>query len=219
MGLSQQWEKHRRPLIDEARKKKSPGDLSESAKILEEGRLLKSTLKAMGQDARNKEAAYTQLLVEYDKLPKDLSRSSYTRRIGEIIGNIKKQKKEIGKVLIDTNLIQKDINTLSGRLDRTFAVADELIFKLADKDKNVAQSYKLLVAIHSDFSRIIKNLEEIGNLKRQQRDLEDKRELEMGKSVEDKLNRLKADMTQMQHENRILEAKLRDPTLKRNKPQ
>lgn len=27
MGLSQQWEKHRRPLIDEVRKKKSPGDL------------------------------------------------------------------------------------------------------------------------------------------------------------------------------------------------
>lgn len=85
--------------------------------------------------------------------------------------------------------------------------------QLADKDKNVALSYKLLVTIHSDFSRIIKVLEEIGTLKRQQRDLEDKLELEKSKSVEDKLNRLKADMTQMQHENKILEAKLRDPAL------
>lgn len=65
-------------------------------------------------------------------------------------------------------------------------------------------------------SRIIKTLEEIGNLKRQQRQEEDKLEFEKGKSVEDKLNRLKADMAQMQHENRILEAKLRNPTLKRN---
>jgi len=74
-----------------------------------------------------------------------------------------------------------------------------------------------LVSIHSDFSRIIRTLEDIGNSKRQLRDLEDKLDLEKGKNVEDKLKRLRADMTQMQHENRILEAKLRDPTLQRNK--
>jgi hypothetical protein len=73
----------------------------------------------------------------------------------------------------------------------------------------------LLVSIHSDFSRIIRTLEEIGNSKRLLRDLEDKLDLERGKNVEDKLKRLRADMTQMQHENRILEAKLRDPTLQR----
>jgi len=60
-------------------------------------------------------------------------RSSYTRRILEIIGNIKKQKREITKVLQDTKDIQKDINTLTGRLDRTFAVADELIYKVCNE--------------------------------------------------------------------------------------
>jgi len=50
----------------------------------------------------------------------------------EIIGNIKKQKKEIHKVLEDTRAIQKEINNLSGRIERTFAVADELIFKVRD---------------------------------------------------------------------------------------
>ena len=59
-------------------------------------------------------------------------RSAYTRRIVEIIGNIKKQKKEIHKVLEDTRAIQKEINNLSGRIERTFAVADELIFKVRD---------------------------------------------------------------------------------------
>lgn len=59
------------------------------------------------------------------------TRSSYTRRITEIIGNIKKQKREIKKVIQDTKQIQKEINTLSGSLDRTFAVADELIFKVS----------------------------------------------------------------------------------------
>lgn len=59
-----------------------------------------------------------------------LSRSAYTRRILEIIGNIRKQKEEIERVLADTRQVQKEINQLTGRLDRSFAVADELIFKV-----------------------------------------------------------------------------------------
>lgn len=86
------------------------------------------------------------------------------------------------------------------------------MFKDAEKDKNVAQSYKLLVSIHSDFSRIIKTLEEMGNLKRLSRDLEDKVELEKAKAFESKLDRLRADLAQMQRENQILQATLRDPT-------
>ncbi|ODM96473.1 Coiled-coil domain-containing protein 22 [Orchesella cincta] len=220
MNRSVQWEQHRQPLIDQIRSKQQESFNGESdvARTREKIKSLKSQLKQMGQEAQTKEAVYTKLLAEYEKMSKDLSRSSYTRRITEIIGNIKKQKKEINKVLQDTKQIQKDINTLSGRLDRTFAVADELIYKDAekDKDKSVAQSYKLLVAIHSDFSKIIKTLEEAGNLRRQSRDLEDKLELEKGKSVEDKLKRLRADLGQMQNENMILEARLRDPTIKRN---
>lgn len=57
-------------------------------------------------------------------------RSSYTRRIFEIIGNIDKQRGEINKVLADTRNVQKDINQLTGRVDRSFAVTDEMIFKV-----------------------------------------------------------------------------------------
>ena len=35
---------------------------------------------------------------EFQRMPKDTSRSAYTRRIMEILVNIKKQKEEIGKV-------------------------------------------------------------------------------------------------------------------------
>ena len=90
-----------------------------------------------------------------------------------------------------------------------------LLFQDAEKDKNVAQSYKLLVAIHSDFSRIIKVLEDIGNSKRLLRDMEDKLDLEKGKNVEAKLERLRADLSQMKHENQVLQAKLRDPALRK----
>ena len=48
----------------------------------------------------------------------------------EIIGNIAKQKEDIDKVLKDTKELQKEINNLTGQLDRSFTVADELIFQV-----------------------------------------------------------------------------------------
>ena len=69
---------------------------------------------------------------EFERMTKDVNRSAYTRRILEIVSNIKKQKVGIDQVLIDTRAIQKDINQLSGKLDRTFTVTDELIFRVSD---------------------------------------------------------------------------------------
>lgn len=48
----------------------------------------------------------------------------------EIIGNISKQKVEINKILSDTRILQKDMNNMNGRLDRSFTVVDELVFKV-----------------------------------------------------------------------------------------
>lgn len=63
-----------------------------------------------------------------------LDRNSYTSRILEIIGNIRKQKASIDKVLNDTRDIQKEINTINGQLDRQFTVTDDLLFKVTDFD-------------------------------------------------------------------------------------
>lgn len=91
-----------------------------------------------------------------------------------------------------------------------------IILKDAEKDRNIAPSYKLLVAIHSDFSCIIKSLEEIGNHKRSSREYEDKLDLEKAKNVEGTLERLRADIAQMKHENQVLQAKLRDPAFRKD---
>ena len=37
------------------------------------------------------------------------------------------------QILSDTKELQKEINSLSGKLDRTFAVTDELVFKVWDR--------------------------------------------------------------------------------------
>ena len=53
------------------------------------------------------------------------------------------------QILVDTKTIQKEINMLSGKLDRTFTVTDELIFKVSGFGSPCSlcylQAYVLLV--------------------------------------------------------------------------
>lgn len=60
-------------------------------------------------------------------------RSAYTRRIYEIIGNISKQNNEIQKILKDTRALQKEIKTLTEQIDRSFTLADELLFHVSTR--------------------------------------------------------------------------------------
>merc|ERR1719357_1463979 len=126
VNLASQWEKHRAPLIDELRRLKeicSNQDL-ESSRKLTEIKSLHDKIRVSTEEAKKKEEIYKQLVTELENLPQDASRSAYTQRILEIVSNIKKQKEEITKILSDTKELQKEINNLTGKLDRTFAVTD-----------------------------------------------------------------------------------------------
>ena len=117
------------------------------------------------------------------------------------MASIKKQEEEILKVLDDTKVVQKDINRLQGTLERSFTVADELIFRVrisilqfklgvimhgrcfinpifwveqdAKKDESVRKAYKHLAALHECCDQLISTVQEIGTVMREIRDLED----------------------------------------------
>ena len=78
---------------------------------------------------------------------KDVNRVAYTRRIMEIVANIQKQKEDISKILVDTRIVQKEINQLTGKLDRIFTVTDEQVYKDARKDEARRTAYKLLASL------------------------------------------------------------------------
>ncbi|XP_048348235.1 LOW QUALITY PROTEIN: coiled-coil domain-containing protein 22, partial [Sphaerodactylus townsendi] len=122
-------------------------------------------------------------LLELESLPKDVTRSAYTQRILEIVSNIRKQKEEITKILSDTKELQKEINSLTGKLDRTFAVTDELIFKDAKRDEAVRKAYKYLAALHESCSQLIQTIEDTGTILREIRDLEEQIESETSKKT------------------------------------
>ncbi|XP_030640289.1 coiled-coil domain-containing protein 22 [Chanos chanos] len=210
--LASQWEKHRGPLIDEHRRLKElcSNKEMESSRMLSEIKDLHDKIRQSADEAKKKEGLYKQLITEYETLPKDVSRSAYTMRILEIVGNIKKQKEEITKILSDTKELQKEINGLTGKLDRTFAVTDELVFKDAKKDESVRKSYKYLAALHENCTQLIQTIEDTGTIMREIRDLEEQIETEYGKKTVSNLEKILEDYKAIRQENSALAAKIRE---------
>lgn len=212
VNLASQWEKHRAPLIDEHRRLKeicSNQDL-ESSRKLSEIKSLHDKIRVSTEEAKKKEELYKQLVTELENLPQDASRSAYTQRILEIVSNIKKQKEEITKILSDTKELQKEINSLTGKLDRTFAVTDELVFKDAKKDESVRKSYKYLAALHENCNQLIQTIEDTGTILREIRDLEEQIETENGNKTVANLERIMDDYKAIRQENSALAAKIRE---------
>ncbi|KAK2589337.1 hypothetical protein KPH14_007885 [Odynerus spinipes] len=175
LNLANQWEKHRVPLIQKYReeREKHSTKASVSQKKQDEIKLLKEKEKELEEECKNKDQLFSQLVVEVQKLPKEINRSAYTQRILEIINNVRKQRDEINKVLADTREIQKEINALTGRLERSFTVVDELIFRDARTNEASRKAYKLLATLHSDCSELVSLVEETGATVREIRDLEE----------------------------------------------
>ncbi|XP_043936060.1 coiled-coil domain-containing protein 22 [Protopterus annectens] len=212
VNLASQWEKHRVPLIEEYRKLKELKEDQElkSSHQLSQIKELHEKIKQAAEDSKRKDGLYKQLLSEYEGLPKDVSRSAYTQRILEIVGNIKKQKEEITKILSDTRSLQKEINHLTGKLDRTFAVTDELVFKDAKRDEAVRKAYKYLAALHENCTQLIQTIEDTGTIMREIRDLEEQIETENGKKTLSNLEKILDDYKAIKQENLVLVAKIRE---------
>ncbi|XP_052519132.1 coiled-coil domain-containing protein 22 [Budorcas taxicolor] len=210
--LAGQWEKHRVPLLAEYRHLRKLQDCREleSSRRLAEIQELHQSVRAAAEEARRKEEVYKQLVSELETLPKDVSRLAYTQRILEIVGNIRKQKEEITKILSDTKELQKEINSLSGKLDRTFAVTDELVFKDAKKDDAVRKAYKYLAALHENCSQLIQTIEDTGTIMREVRDLEEQIETEMGKKTLSNLDKIREDYRALRQENAGLLGQVRE---------
>ncbi|KAM9113480.1 coiled-coil domain-containing protein 22 isoform 2-T3 [Pangshura tecta] len=183
----------------------------ESTRRVSEIQALHERGRSAATEARRKEELCRQLLTELESLPKDVSRAAYTQRILEIVGNIRKQKEEITKILSDTRTLQKELNSLTGKLERTFAVTDELVFKDAKRDESVRKAYKYLAALHENCSQLIQTIEDAGAIQREIRDLEEQIESEGAKKTLANLERILSDYRALRQENAALLGRSRDP--------
>jgi predicted nucleic acid-binding Zn-ribbon protein len=100
------------------------------------------------------------LEAQWEKMPRDINRNQYLKRINEIIVNLKSQKVEITKILEEIKGIQDDTEGLMGEIKKLDAEVEDFIFNEAKKDKVAKEIYKEIVTLKEDFDKLITNIQE-----------------------------------------------------------
>ena len=140
-GLEAKWEEYRQPLLEERDKLRQTLQDRKSQLLsrVDEIQVMRGEIEKLNQELTDKDAQLAELNEQAQSGKHDSAdtnkRHSYTKKILDIVANIDKQKKEIRKTLNETRLIQKEINHLTGKLERIFNSTDELIFKVRTTDR------------------------------------------------------------------------------------
>jgi len=214
MELAREWENHRSKLIEAYRKLKAQhiNRKGGTADLLTNIKEMRQQMKDLESETAKKDERFKELLEVYRQLPKNINRSVYTNRILEIVKQVKKQKVDISKILLDNRNLQKEINQAVETLGRTFTVANEMIYLDAKEEKkgeNAAKtSFKLLVSIHNKYKALADKVGELGTATNQVLDLSDKLSQVTQRAGDLDLERVEADLEQIKQENKTLMKKL-----------
>jgi len=145
---------------------------------------------------------------QWEKMPKDINRNQYLKRINEIIAKLKNQKQEIRGILDDIVTIQKDTDQLVGKISKIDTEVEDYIFNEAKKDKVAKEIYKEIVQLKEDFDKLTTNVQEQNKLRALVRENDTKSEdfrikyrngQEISKLITD-LNGIKAENQQLEQE-------------------
>lgn len=203
--LEEKWKEAKAPYLED--KNERSKKQSNTSEYYEQLRQLRKTAQELREENEVKTDTLNKL---NENLPKkSVNRSSYTKRIVDIINNIKKQDSDIIKIITDTKQVQKQLNNVNGKIERCFTLADEMIFKDVSRDDMSRKAYKYLVTLHTDCNDIVKILTETGNLKKEMKNLEEQIDLLCSKNIGENLVQIQKDIQHMKNENKALVQQLR----------
>jgi len=207
--LKNEWTEIKQPLEDEHQRilQKHNNNGNEQLKLSVEQTA--QCLRQVVEEIHSKEELIARLENRLEALPSTaLTRSFYTQRILSIVANVKKQNEEMQRVIDDVKSIQRENNSLIGKVGRTFTVTDEIIFRMAQTDEKARRIYKYLMSLHSDCSEILKLVEEAGTLSREIKTIDEQKETESRKNIRFKLKQMQSDLEQIGSENQNMERAL-----------
>ncbi|TNV82574.1 hypothetical protein FGO68_gene7026 [Halteria grandinella] len=146
---------------------------------------------------------------EFTKLPKDLNRNQYLKRINEIIGNLKAQKKEIHGILEEIRDIQRDTEGVVQQIKKIDNDVEEFIFNEAKKDKVAMSIYKEIIHLKENFDKLVVNIQEQNKMKNGIREVETKLEdFRIKYKNMEEINKLENDLNAIRAENMGLKRQL-----------
>ena len=220
LELAGEWEKHRVPLIEAIRDiKQGMGRRKGECKWkVGEIKRMRDEMRTMAQSIREAEERHKLLLVELEKMPKNINRAVYTYRILDIIKQVRKQKVEISRIINDIRQVNKETNSVAETLKRQEQVTDDHVYKAASKEKKsnnsggdsaYVQSYKLLTRIRERFDDMVSITEEVGKLEGNTRDTDSRAKALAARNTALNFDRIKSDLNQVRKENKDLSKQLK----------
>ncbi|CAI2361871.1 unnamed protein product [Moneuplotes crassus] len=144
---------------------------------------------------------------EYSKIPKDINRNQYIKRINEVVNNVKLQQEEIQRSLKDLTSIQEEISDEIRKISKLDKEIEDMLFKPAQKDKIAKKIYEEYLSLKDAFSKLIETVQSQNLAKNATKEVSSNIEAFKGKykNFED-YKKIEDDLVKMQEENAKLEA-------------
>ncbi|KAL3635340.1 hypothetical protein CASFOL_019887 [Castilleja foliolosa] len=180
--------------------------LQDKKSKLEQLMLIELQTESVSAQIERRVEELSKLSLDVEKQPKLGRRRSYIERINEITKNSRKQDNDVQRILKDTRELQLESNTIQERLNRTYAIVDETIFREAKKDHVARQAYGLLTKIHESFEQVAEKILAADRSRRDAADLEAKLGNVLVRSFD--MAKLQEDLDAIRKENELLEQQL-----------
>jgi hypothetical protein len=230
LELGAEWEKHRVPLVssiaEEELRLQNQEERAETkvARVKE----MKQQIVEMGANYSAKEELEKRLTAEYAKVQQMMAAASngggegeaseaiitrpvYTRRILDVVRQIRKQKSEIGRIVGDVRKVNAELAAVSEKVKKNAASATEMIDRAATlnaKDQAYRQALKQVVALQDAFNAMLKAVSDAGAAENEMRDIENRIEQMQQRNDEERAKEIERDTLSISEENKTMTAQL-----------
>lgn len=209
--LRGEWEEYKKPISEEIFEKKQEIQDKRVEYQFKADKIkgIKREIKEAIQELDHKRQTLAFMEAEFAKLPKDLNRNQYLKRINEIIGNLKAQKTEIKGILEEIREIQRDTEGVVASIKRIDADVEDFIFNEAKKDKVAMSIYKEIIRLKENFDKLVVSVQEQNKVKNGIREVETKLEdFRIKYKNMEEINKLENDLNAIKQENLNLRRQL-----------
>uniref|UniRef100_A0A0N5ACE6 Coiled-coil domain-containing protein 22 homolog n=1 Tax=Syphacia muris TaxID=451379 RepID=A0A0N5ACE6_9BILA len=118
-----------------------------------------------------------------------------------MVASIGKQQDEIKKSHAENAKMQKEIDSINGKLDRSFTAVEESLYKQAVHDTTMQKAYRVLVKIHKKYADVISTIERSRKIEDEINEMHDMIFIMQQKGFDEMLEKLNADFTAIKEEN------------------
>lgn len=173
----------------------------QTSEYVEEVRLMKQEIGELVSSLQEKEERKEGLEVQVSQLTGNINRATHTKKILDIVDKIRKQKAHINTILSETKVVQKDINSYNGKIERSFIETDEMIFRGAKGNDQCRKAYKLLASLQAEFTGLVRGLDDIGGINRELREIEELVSRERQRNTGKLISKVSADLEEIIKDN------------------